>query len=33
VTRDVPPFTLVMGNPARPIARVDREGNKIGEAQ
>lgn len=29
VTRDVPPFTLVRGNPARPCARIDREGNKI----
>jgi len=31
VTRDVPPFTLVRGNPARPCARIDRDGNKIGE--
>lgn len=31
VTRDVPPFTLVMGNPARPYARIDRDGNKIGK--
>lgn len=31
VTKDVPPFTLVMGNPARPRARIDREGNKVGE--
>jgi acetyltransferase-like isoleucine patch superfamily enzyme len=30
VTRDVPPFTLVRGNPARPCARIDRDGNKIG---
>jgi len=29
VTRDVPPYTLVMGNPARPYARIDREGNKV----
>ena len=29
VTRDVPPYTLVMGNPARPVARVDRMGNKV----
>jgi len=29
VTRDVAPFTLVMGNPARPVARVDRDGNRI----
>jgi acetyltransferase-like isoleucine patch superfamily enzyme len=30
VTKDVEPYTLVMGNPARPYARIDREGNKIG---
>lgn len=29
VTRDVPEFTLVMGNPARPVARIDRMGNKV----
>lgn len=29
VTRDVPPYTLVMGNPARAYARIDRDGNKI----
>lgn len=29
VTKDVPPYTLVMGNPARPYARIDREGNKV----
>ncbi|MCT2557797.1 N-acetyltransferase [Tsuneonella sp. YG55] len=29
VTKDVPPFTLVMGNPARPYARIDRDGNQI----
>lgn len=29
VTRDVPPYTLVMGNPARPYARIDKAGNKI----
>ena len=28
VTKDVPAFTLVVGNPARPYARIDREGNK-----
>ncbi len=34
VTRDVAPYTLVMGNPARPIAKIDKAGNKIkGEAQ
>ena len=31
VTRDVAPYTLVMGNPARPIARIDRLGNRVGE--
>lgn len=29
VTKDVEPYTLVMGNPARPYARIDREGNKV----
>lgn len=29
VTKDVPPYTLVMGNPARPYARIDRDGNKL----
>ncbi len=32
VTRDVPPYTLVMGNPARPVAQIDRAGNRVGEA-
>ena len=31
VTKDVAPFTLVRGNPARPVARIDRAGNKVGE--
>jgi len=31
VTHDVEPFTLVMGNPARPVARIDKAGNKIGD--
>lgn len=31
VTRDVEPYTLVMGNPARPVARVDKVGNKVEE--
>lgn len=30
VTRDVAPYTLVMGNPARPVAMIDRAGNKVG---
>lgn len=29
VTRDVPPFTLVMGNPARPVGKVDEAGNRV----
>lgn len=29
VTRDVPPYTLVMGNPARAYARIDKAGNKV----
>lgn len=29
VTHDVPPYTLVKGNPARPYARIDRAGNKL----
>ena len=31
ITRDVQPYTLVMGNPARPVARIDKAGNRIGE--
>jgi UDP-2-acetamido-3-amino-2,3-dideoxy-glucuronate N-acetyltransferase len=30
VTRDVSPYTLVRGNPARPCAHIDRHGNKVG---
>ena len=33
VTRDVPPYTLVRGNPARPVARIDRAGNKVSEIE
>ncbi|WP_280951966.1 acyltransferase [Allosphingosinicella vermicomposti] len=29
VTKDVPPLTLVMGSPARPVARIDQAGNKV----
>lgn len=29
VTRDVPPYTLVLGNPARAVACIDKEGNRI----
>ena len=30
VTKDVPPFALVAGNPARVIGKVDEEGNRVG---
>jgi acetyltransferase-like isoleucine patch superfamily enzyme len=29
VAASVPPYTLVMGNPARPVARIDRMGNRV----
>lgn len=29
VTRDVAPYTLVAGNPARPVARIDKAGNRV----
>lgn len=29
VTKDVKPYTLVMGNPARPVGKVDKQGNKV----
>lgn len=29
VTRDVLPYTLVMGNPARVVAKIDKAGNRI----
>jgi len=29
VTKDVAPFTLVVGNPARVVAKIDKAGNKI----
>lgn len=32
VTRDVAPFTLVAGNPARSIATIDKSGNRVVEA-
>ena len=33
VTRDVEPFTLVMGNPARAVGKVDRRGNRVDDGQ
>ena len=29
VTRDVPPYTLVMGSPARPVSRINRMGHRV----
>lgn len=29
VTKDVPPYTLVMGNPARIVSKIDKSGNKV----
>ncbi|MBL6736816.1 MAG: N-acetyltransferase [Burkholderiales bacterium] len=31
VTRDVPPYTLVMGNPSRPVSRIDKAGKRMQE--
>jgi UDP-2-acetamido-3-amino-2,3-dideoxy-glucuronate N-acetyltransferase len=31
VTRDVEPYTLVMGNPARAVGKVDKAGNRIAD--
>jgi len=31
VTKDVPPYTLVMGNPAHPVDKIDKMGNRIVE--
>jgi acetyltransferase-like isoleucine patch superfamily enzyme len=33
VTRDVEPFALVMGNPARRVGRVDERGNRQSDEQ
>ena len=32
VTKDVPPFTLVAGNPARPVGMIDKAGNRVTDA-
>jgi UDP-2-acetamido-3-amino-2,3-dideoxy-glucuronate N-acetyltransferase len=32
VTKSVPPYTLVMGNPARPVGRIDKLGNRVKDA-
>ena len=29
VTKDVPPFSLVIGNPGRVICKVDKKGNRL----
>lgn len=29
VTKDIPPYTLVVGNPARAIAKIDKQGNRV----
>lgn len=31
VTRDVPPYTLVIGNPARPISKIDKAGTRLAD--
>jgi UDP-2-acetamido-3-amino-2,3-dideoxy-glucuronate N-acetyltransferase len=31
VTKDVPPYALVVGNPARIIGKVDKEGNRVSQ--
>ena len=31
VTRNVPPYTLVMGNPARIVGKIDKAGNRVSE--
>ena len=31
VTKDVPPYSLVVGNPARVVAKIGKDGNKIEE--
>jgi UDP-2-acetamido-3-amino-2,3-dideoxy-glucuronate N-acetyltransferase len=29
VTKDVPPYTLVMGNPAKVVSKIDKAGNRV----
>lgn len=31
VTKDVAPYTLVMGNPARPVGKIDKMGNRVSD--
>jgi UDP-2-acetamido-3-amino-2,3-dideoxy-glucuronate N-acetyltransferase len=31
VTKDVPPYTVVIGNPARPVWKIDKMGNRVAE--
>lgn len=33
VTKDVPPYTLVMSNPARPVARINKAGEVVSKIQ
>lgn len=33
VTRDVPPYTLVKGNPARVAGKIDKMGHRVGEVE
>ena len=30
VTKDIPPYTLVAGNPARVVGKIDKNGNRVG---
>lgn len=31
VTKNVPPYTLVVGNPARPVGKIDKMGNRLSD--
>ncbi len=33
VTKAVPPYTLVMGNPARPVGKIDKMGNRVSQGE